>query len=240
MGTTTALPRKPPKWRKDRERFCRRYVVKCVNKLLMIPFDPESIKTGRARVCGHPSLILRAGESCVHALRVANPIYETLPQATFRGFTDEAWLFWSRGVFREILYPALLKAHRFAASGCARELMELDAQISQLLSGAAREASLTTGRRLLLSLTVPHGERVLEKLTRRLQEDPALGCHLAVAHAARCTAFHLSPALCVASYVYQEALAAFPSAIDLEFTRRVACALDEGGRGVDSTKLQAA
>jgi hypothetical protein len=161
------------------------------------------------------------------ALRLANPLYDSLPRATFHGTTEEAWMIWSRKIFRETLYPALQTSIQLAASGRAEELRGLEDQISEPLSVSSRRRSLAAGRCLLLSLTVPRGEKVLEKLVRGLQTNPSQGCHLVIAYAARCAAFHFPPPLCIASYVYQEAWAAFPSSADSKFSEYIDTALRE-------------
>ncbi len=161
------------------------------------------------------------------ALRLANPLYDTLSRATFHGTTEQAWILWSRNIFRKILYPVLQQSIRFAALGQTEELKNLEGQISRHLSASTQRTSLASGRHLLLSLTVPRGERVLEKLVRGLQADPSQGCHLALAYAARCAAFHFAPPLCITSYVYQEAWTAFPSSPDSKLSEYIAIALYE-------------
>lgn len=178
-------------------------------------------------------------EPCFHALRIVNPLYDSQPRATFHGSTDEAWLLWSKNIFRKILYPALQKGLRFAASEHAQELIDLDIQISQLLLEPYRSASLASGRYLLLFQTVPRGERVLKKLVQRSHTEG--GCHLALAYAARCATFHLSPALCTTSYLYQEAWTGFhPRVNSALLTEYVTTALCEGKREERFLNLQVA
>jgi hypothetical protein len=172
------------------------------------------------------------------ALRIANPCYDSLPRATFHGATPDEWTTWTKEILRETLSAVLRKGLQLAVSGCAEELWDLEDQISPSLSDSVREASLAAGRHLLLSLTVPRGEKVLEKFVRRLQVDPTQGCHLAIAYAARCAAFHFAPRLCIASYVYQEAWSAFPK--DSNFSEYVAIALREIRWRGQSRRLKAA
>lgn len=160
------------------------------------------------------------------ALRIGNPLYDSLSRVTFHGTTQDAWATWSRGIFREILSPALHQGMQFAIAGHVRELGGMNEQISESLPASIRKTSLTCGRRLLLALTIPAGEKTLTKLRRQVEEQ---GCHFVVAYAARCAAFHFSPLLCVASYLCQEARKAFSSLAEPEFTEYIAFALQEGG-----------
>jgi hypothetical protein len=172
------------------------------------------------------------------ALRIANPIYDVLPRVTFHGTTKDAWTNWTKEIFQKILSPILQKGLQLASSGCADELWNLENQISCSLPDAIQEASLAAGRHLLLSLTVPRGEKVLEKFVRRLEENADQGCHFAIAYAARCAAFHFAPRLCAASYVYQEAWTAF--SVDSDLSEYIDVALHEVRWEKQGRRLRAA
>jgi len=151
---------------------------------------------------GDYALVARGAELC-------NPFLDAMGEVTLsiRGPVASSVLNWNASLFTPIIHPTLLKVIVLAAEGGSFELTALDCTLDQALPSSVRLSSRDGGKRLLLGLLAPRGDRVIERYRAAVQAGNSPG-HFAITHALRANLFHLPPRVMVASYLMQEGIGA--------------------------------
>jgi hypothetical protein len=140
------------------------------------------------------------------AARRCHPLWERGGRLTFPGAIDPdaAWSAWVEDLWQPVLQPALHQSLQLARSGALRELLEIDAALSEQLPDEMARRSQREARLLWQSLHPPKGERLLEKLPLAVSRRATPG-HFIPCFAARAAAFSLSTQLASAAYLFFEA-----------------------------------
>ena len=151
---------------------------------------------------GDYAVVARAAELC-------NPFLDALGEVTLsiRGPVASSVLNWNASLFTPILHPTLLKVIALAAEGGSFELTALDCTLDQALPSSVRLTSRDEGKRLLLGLLAPRGDRLIERYRTAVSAGNSPG-HLAITHALRANLFHLPPRVMITSYLLQEGIGA--------------------------------
>ncbi len=151
---------------------------------------------------GDYSLVARSAELC-------NPFLDAMGEATLsiRGPVASSVLNWNASLFTPIIHPTLLQVVALATEGGSFELTALDCVLDKALPLSVRLSSRDEGKRLLLGLLAPRGDRVVERYRAAVQAGNSPG-HFAITHALRANLFHLPPRVMVASYLMQEGIGA--------------------------------
>ena len=142
----------------------------------------------------------------LRAVRTCHPDWETPSRITFTAPSGLVlpWRDWNAMVFQPILWPLLEGAYQAARSGDGLRLIACDEDGDHALPEAMAAVSRSAGARLLRGHRVPAGERVWRRYADRTKIGAAPG-HFATVLAVRAAAFHLSPALLPAVYLFLEA-----------------------------------
>jgi len=137
-------------------------------------------------------------------LRLCLPCFDALGPITFSSENPphDDWLVWCGQRFLPALLPTLMDARKQALEGKLRELLELDEQLTSRLGDAA--GSLAAGRRLALDYVGPRIERVLDRYSEAVRENPSLG-NLTVVYGIRAAIFNVPPRAMIAAYLHAEA-----------------------------------
>ncbi len=151
---------------------------------------------------GDYALVARGAELC-------NPFLDAMGEVTLsiRGPIASSVLNWNASLFTPIIHPTLLKVVTLATEGGSFELTALDCVLDKALPSSVRLTSRDEGKRLLLGLLAPRGDRVIERYRAAVQAGNSPG-HFAITHALRANLFHLPPRVMVASYLMQEGVGA--------------------------------
>ena len=151
---------------------------------------------------GDYALVARGAELC-------NPFLDAMGEVTLsiRGPVASSVLNWNTALFTPIIHPTLLKVVILATEGGSFELTALDCVLDKALPSSVRFTSRDEGKRLLLGLLAPRGDRVIERYRAAVQAGNSPG-HFAITHALRANLFHLPPRVMVASYLMQEGIGA--------------------------------
>ncbi len=178
----------------------------------------------------HPGEIRHGLGPIWAATRVANPDFATCPAVTFHSgpvfrLSADAW---HDTLFRPRLFPALRAALAHARRGEARELADLDRQLSADLGPSHFPSSTRAGQRLAALGTDLRGERLLQRLAAQVHAGTTPG-HLAIIFAARCGAFSLPDRTAIGAYLFQELCAGAPQARVDEVCAFVAACLEPLG-----------
>ena len=147
----------------------------------------------------------------LRAVALCHPGWSGLRRATFAPDhrSSPAWLHWKEKVFVPVLLPRAEEAQAACAAGDSRALAACDSAIDCALPSDLREASRVAGAALMDGYSAPKSEKFWTRY-RALRNSGEVPGHLAVVCALRATAFHLSPAAMVSSYIFLEAKGGLP------------------------------
>jgi hypothetical protein len=151
--------------------------------------------------------IIELGE----VVRRCNPCLDAMRFISWTAENDveRSWLGWVEVCFEPVLLPHLQKVLEHAARQSAKEVILLDASLSQDLSGILRDRSIEAGRFLLQQKT-PRGERMIARLQAAIDKGTAFG-HFTTLYGVRCSAFSIPVRTAILSYLYQELLLGAPN-----------------------------
>ena len=152
----------------------------------------------------------------VRAAELCNPFLDAVGDVTLRirGSVAASVLNWNALCFSPLIRPLLTSVCREYSLGGSLEIMELDCQFDRMLPEESRLNSRTEGRRLILGLLAPQGDRIVARYRETVRDGDTPG-HLAVVHALRAGLFSLSPGIAEAAYLLQEGIGAGLDAGDI-------------------------
>jgi hypothetical protein len=152
----------------------------------------------------------------IRAAEICNPFLDAVEEITLRlrGSVPACILNWNSSCFSPLVRPLLSSVCRQYSLGGSLEIMELDCQFDRMLSAESRMTSRSEGRRLILGLLPPQGDRLITRYREAVRDGDTPG-HLAVVHALRGGLFSLPPGILSASYLLQEGIGAGLDSVEI-------------------------